>query len=378
MVSASIPLGTLIEALHQAGLVGATEPVVELSRVVGRQVETLSLRVGHHRNVWVQRLADPRQWEPAAKVTSALRAWPSIAASYIETVRPVLPVEVAAGVYAFPVPVRSDLVVDPLLQHLLGTAPSGPRWPWLPPLCGRLGAYLRAFHELTPNSGLSPDLPRPNHVVMAVHQLLAGAHAGSDALATLVEQLAVRPRLRQGLATALRGFGTGADQVLVHGRFAPANILQPSLRANGDLAPADAYVIGWLDATLGPPAYDVGHFVGELAELTALAREVGDGNAVARLRAATRAFYAAYVARSTVALPKEFPTQVAAFAALKITEHVIRFTTLYGDGGPSARRLLRAADDLLGSGGDLTEALIGLAPMSVSKMGVQPGVTHGS
>jgi len=362
MDPAPVPLSALVNALRQAGLVGLTDTVAELSRVVGRQVETISLQVSNGCNIWVERLVEERQWDQAAQVEHALRSQPQIA-DLAGEIRPVLPVEVAAGLYAFPIPVRADLVVDSLLQRLLGAPGHGPCLPWFPLLCGGMGAYLRTLHELPLAPSLPRDLPSQNHVIATVRQSLTRAEvgSGSPALCALAKQVASLPRLHKHLVAALDRVATGTNHVLVHGRFSPAYALRPAIGVGDDPARLAAYVFGWLEATFAPPSYDVGYFIGELVEFVDVAREVADEEVERQCRAAARAFYVAYVTRATGTLPSDFPEQVASCAALKIVEHAIRFTSLYGEGGTATHRLLSVADALLDPEQELAQSLLGEA-----------------
>jgi len=167
---------------------------------------------------------------------------------------------------------------------------------------------------------------------------------------TLARAIHARPRLVRALQDAVRASRASASSHHpLHGRLGPASIF----RAPGSDV---AYVAGWLDATIGPATLDVGCIVGDLAECASTALLLGGDRLAVAVTAAIRELAAGYAA-SPHPLPALFPAAVADVAALKIVEHVARFTRHIGDSGSSAFHLLTAAESLLHPDGWLIDAL---------------------
>ncbi|MGH2589150.1 MAG: hypothetical protein ACRDJE_29860, partial [Dehalococcoidia bacterium] len=267
----------------------------------------------------------------------------------------VAPRLVAPATYAYPVEAGTDLFAATMLSGLsIGGTPQQD-WRWLPPLCARLGSALRECHERSSELHTRPALPRANDVTRRVRGLL-GADAPPE-VAAVRAALGECPRLRVAQAAALRRFRRSPDPVTLHGRYAPGQMLVQSPPER--VASPAVYVAGWLEAATGPAAYDAGYFIGELMELAATATDLRHEEAERGLHAAVSGFYDAYVSGSAARLPGDFAEQVAAFAALKIIEHLARFAQYFGDPGPGAARLLHAADALLCPEQGLTRVFAG-------------------
>lgn len=129
----------------------------------------------------------------------------------------------------------------------------------------------------------------------------------------------------------------GCGATVVHGELTPGYVIcgprSPGVR-----------VIGFHRAALGPPEYDVGCFLGELAEL-GRAEDRGDGLAPAL----GRAFIDAYCAASGFAAA-DLLAAAAPFAALKVVAHLVRYVRAFGFDRSLVRTQLQLAEDLITEG----------------------------
>jgi hypothetical protein len=292
----------------------------------------------------------PGQWARATAVVTALRA----VATDLPThgrVHDSLPVEIGPGAFATVVSGPVEQVAEPLLRDILRPAGADAGWPWLPSLSRRLGEHLRLRHQETRGLPTLASLASPNPVIARVEDLLGGAPRQPARMNRLAGTVAAHPRLSRALCHAVVSCQSKRrDRVLLHGRFAPAAILR-STRAGG----VDV-VYAWLDAMQGPAAYDLGYFVGELAECEAIARALGRTGSADCCRRAIATFVAGYTDAGGRLRPN-VSAGIAPFAALKIVEHVARFTQRFGAPGSDADHLLAAANDLLDPRGWLTQLL---------------------
>lgn len=323
-----------------------TTPV---ARITGGEVDTFVFATPTG-SIRVELLAVPAQWQRATAVSAALRQIAADLPGHPQ-VRDGLPLELGPGAFATVVFSPVEPAAEALRRDLSHPDGAANSWPWLPSLSRRLGEHLRLRHEETRGLATLPALAVPNPVIARVERLLAGPPRQPARMSYLAGTVNARPRLRRALSQAITAcHGKRRDRVLLHGRYAPAAILRATDDSGFDV------VTAWLDAMQGPPAYDLGYFIGELAECEALARTLGRTAAAACCRRAIAAFLGGYAAGDP-RLPRTVVSLVAPFAALKLVEHVARFTQRFGPTGSNASDLITTADDLLDPRGWLIRLL---------------------
>lgn len=316
-----------------------------LREIIGGEVESF-VYAGVSGPIWVQRIADPADWGRATAGIAAIHAaWD---APHVGGIQTAFPIEIAPGTFATALPEPVENVADSLLRAVFGVAQPETDLDWLAPLCHRLGAYART-HALERAAAVPVPLGG-SRVVATVAHLLAGAPGAAPRTIALARTIAASPRLVRALQDAVRTAHAESEAVPLHGRFGPAAIL----RAPGS---GTAFLTGWLDVCAGPAVFEAGYLIGELAECATVARLVGRPALAAVVEEAIRAFAAGYAGPDSDSDPARLAARLADIAALKIVEHVARFTRHFGDAGPSAHHLLGVAESLGDPDGWLIQSL---------------------
>lgn len=144
--------------------------------------------------------------------------------------------------------------------------------------------------------------------------------------------------LRDELGASCAAFDRpSSGSTVVHGELTPGYVICGS-RADG------VRVIGFHRASVGPPEYDIGCFLGELAEL---GRAEGPGYRLAP--ALGRVLIDAYCEASGFAAA-DLLAAAAPFAALKVVAHLVRYVRAFGFDRSLVSAQLRLAEDLITEG----------------------------
>ena len=308
------------DSLTEAGVDPAAATISVVDTIESAAASMVGCAVGGH-YAWLERRAGATAEHDRAVATAVgdlLRMRPDEPPDGAG-VATVLPFVTAAAVAVYqPLPGPS-LLAAPLV---LARAVDEERWRRLAEDCERLGSYLARLHRLGRRTLLPAALARPVPAIERVGRLLRGtAPQPAAALDQLQGLLFVEePELTRALLARLEAMHTTAPKTLLHGQFGAGAVVLSAEESDPRLA-----VIGWLDAGGGPPAVDLGNFIGELLALAS-----SYPPRAAALEVAARRFVAAY---RESAEPQGLDEAIAAIgidSAIKLVHQMLLHCTYFG------------------------------------------------
>lgn len=211
----------------------------------------------------------------------------------------------------------------------------------------QLGVALAQLHARSLEPAETRALLRPHRAVgdvLALVRRQVGGPPATLALERTQERLLCDHRdLADLLLESCVAFSLCPDSAILHGRFCPGYVVAPQEDTAGRVQ-----VIGWMDGTFGPPALDVGWFIGELEELRAGYPTTAAAATIERCR---DAFLGAYLGARPKVDEAVLLREATGFAALKIVAHLLEFVRGFGYHTDPVADHLALAERVLDGGG---------------------------
>ena len=328
----------LREELVEAGLARPSDPVRDIQIDDSRSGVRGSCWVPSG-FVWLER-GPEELGPPSSRVLHAIRQ--ALDRDDLLRGAAALPVVTPSGTAVY-----GELPTDSIMVDALMPEPDGRHrdWPSFAEDCRFLGTFLARLHSAESSGANAVALLREDVAMRRVVELL---HRGrGDPPATLgLERLQEHlltgfPELAGALRSLCMSSGRAARSVVLHGRFSSGFVIRDSAAPTGS-----PKVIGWLEASYGPAAWDVGWFVAELLEVAAGWRELSTARE-ATVRHGAVVFLGAYASARSGPLGEDFYHALAGYSAFKIVHHLWMFAAFMPYEVATAEALLEAASAAL-------------------------------
>ena len=238
-----------------------------------------------------------------------------------------------AGTAVYGALTTSQLMIDGLTPSLHGADPAG--WPTWIDDCRLLGSVLACLHDTAPGGARARGLLRDDPALARVASVSARGGPSPPAnlaLERLRDHLLFDHPVLSTLAGRARAVGASTTNgAPLHGRFSPSFVMRDSATGHGG-----PHVIGWLDAGYGPPAWDLGWFVGELHQIAAMWAQA-DPERVATIWRGGEALLASYVRHRSQPVPSAVIEDVGLYGAVSIVHQLWQTASFVGYDHASVR-----------------------------------------